>query len=136
MLAPSDDESIRGFRLIFCGDEPNTAPNRLKKSVLFEPKPCYNRLMTYNWQQADWPDFRYDLAAVIDGLLAFAAHSGRAGGLLKGLPDDLEAEAVIDLMLAEAIQSNPKPPPPAISSNSPNSERSSQPAAAAALAMS
>jgi Fic family protein len=62
--------------------------------------------MHYNWQQADWPDFRYDLAAVTDGLLAFAAHSGRAGGLLKGLPDDLEAEAVLDLMIAEAIQSS------------------------------
>ena len=92
--------------------------------------------MHYNWQQADWPDFRYDLAAVTDGLLAFAAHSGRAGGLLKGLPDDLEAEAVLDLMIAEAIQSIPKPPPPATSSNSPNSARSSQPAAAAPRAMS
>ena len=62
--------------------------------------------MTSNWQQADWPDFRYDLAALTDSLLAFAAHSGRAEGLLKGLPDDLEAEVVLDLMIAEAIRSS------------------------------
>jgi Fic family protein len=62
--------------------------------------------MTYNWQQADWPDFRFDIAQVEDGLLAIASHAGKVGGLLAGLPPGLETEAVLDLMIAEAMQSS------------------------------
>lgn len=62
--------------------------------------------MSFNWQQADWPDFRYDLARLTGNLLAFAEHSGRVGGLLEGLPDGLETEAVLDLMISEAIKSS------------------------------
>ena len=38
--------------------------------------------MLYNWQQPDWPAFRYELAGLTDHLLAFADHAGRVGGLL------------------------------------------------------
>ena len=62
--------------------------------------------MRYNWQQPDWPNFRYDLTAASAGLLAFAEHSGRVDGLLEGLPEGLEVEAVLDLMIAEAIKSS------------------------------
>ncbi len=62
--------------------------------------------MTYNWQQPDWPNFRFDLSPVEDALLAIAGHSGKVGGLLAGLPPGLETEAVLDLMIAEAIQSS------------------------------
>jgi len=62
--------------------------------------------MTYNWQQPDWPDFRFDLTAVEDVLLAIATHSGKVTGLLAALPPGLETEAVLDLMIAEAIQTS------------------------------
>lgn len=62
--------------------------------------------MTYNWQQADWPDFRFDLSPVEDSLLAIASHAGKVSGLLAGLPPGLETEAVLDLMIAEAIESS------------------------------
>jgi Fic family protein len=62
--------------------------------------------MPYNWQQPDWPEFRYELGGVAEQLLAFADHAGRVGGLLEGLPDDLETEAVLDLMIAEAVRSS------------------------------
>lgn len=62
--------------------------------------------MGYNWQENDWPEFRYDLTRVEDALLAFAERTGRAGGLLKGLPDGMQAEAVIDMMVAEAIKTS------------------------------
>jgi Fic family protein len=62
--------------------------------------------MRYNWQQADWPEFRYDANRVGEALLEFAEHSGRVGGLLDGLPEGLEAEAILDLMIAEAIKSS------------------------------
>jgi Fic family protein len=56
--------------------------------------------MTYNWQQPDWPEFRYKLDGVAGQLLAFADHAGRVDGLLEGLPEDLGTEAVLDLMIA------------------------------------
>lgn len=62
--------------------------------------------MSYNWQQPDWPEFRYGLDGVADLLLAFADHAGRVGGLLEALPDDLGTEAVLDLMISEAIRSS------------------------------
>lgn len=62
--------------------------------------------MTYNWQQPDWPEFRFDLDGVVDPLLGFADHAGHVGGLLEGLPEDLGTEAVLDLMMAEAVRSS------------------------------
>ena len=62
--------------------------------------------MLYNWQQSDWPRFRYDLRGMTDRLLGFAAHAGRIDGLLEGLPEPLGFEAVLDLMIAEVIRSS------------------------------
>jgi Fic family protein len=62
--------------------------------------------MRYNWQQPDWPDFRYDLAAVTAPLLTFAEHTGRIDGLLEGLPTGLDVEAILDVMIAEATESS------------------------------
>lgn len=67
---------------------------------------CYNRLMTYNWQQEDWPEFRYDLAKVADTLLIFAEKTGRASGLLRGLAEETQTEAMIEMMVAEAIKTS------------------------------
>ncbi len=62
--------------------------------------------MVYNWQLEDWPEFRYDLAPVRLELQKFAEHFGRIGGLMVGLPDGLESETVLDLMVAEAMKSS------------------------------
>jgi len=62
--------------------------------------------MHYNWQQADWPCFRYEVAGLTDLLLVFVDQAGRVGGLLEGLPDDLSSEAMLDLMISEAIRSS------------------------------
>jgi Fic family protein len=62
--------------------------------------------MTYNLQQEDWPEFRYDLTGMDDVLLAFAERTGRASGLLQGLSADAQAEAAIELMVAEAIKTS------------------------------
>lgn len=62
--------------------------------------------MTYNWQQHDWPNFRYDLSSVQESLLAFAEKTGHAGGVLKALPHNLQLETVIQLMVTEAIKSS------------------------------
>ncbi|HJU04318.1 MAG TPA: Fic family protein [Nitrospiraceae bacterium] len=62
--------------------------------------------MTYNWQQRDWPEFRYDMSGVDDALLAFAERMGRVSGLLDGLPKEAQAEAEVDMMVAEAVKTS------------------------------
>lgn len=62
--------------------------------------------MPYNWQQPDWPQFRYTLAGIEDSLLAFAEKTGRVGGLLKGLTADAQMEAAIEMMVVEVIKTS------------------------------
>jgi Fic family protein len=62
--------------------------------------------MTYNWQQEDWPDFRFDLSKVEDALMTFAEKTGRASGLLRGLTEETQTEAMIDMMVAEAVKTS------------------------------
>lgn len=64
------------------------------------------RLMPYNWQQGDWPTFRYDLSDAEDTLFACAERTGRAGGLLKGLTADAQVETSIEMMVIEAIKTS------------------------------
>lgn len=62
--------------------------------------------MNYNWQQPDWPDFRYQLNDIEDILFAFADHAGRAGGILEGLSDVTRTETVVEIMVAEALKTS------------------------------
>lgn len=62
--------------------------------------------MDYNWQQKDWPEFRYNLAGVEDALLMFAERTGRTSGMLRGLSADAQVEAAIEMMVAEAIKTS------------------------------
>jgi Fic family protein len=62
--------------------------------------------MTYNWQQQDWPSFRYDLAGLQDALFAFAEKTGHVSGALKGLPEATRTEAVLNLMIEEAVKTS------------------------------
>lgn len=62
--------------------------------------------MSYNWQQPDWPQFRYTLSGLEDSLFAFAEKTGRVGGLLKGLTADAQMEAAIEMMVVEAIKTS------------------------------
>ena len=80
--------------------------NRLKINLACEPNSRYNRLMIYNWQQADWPEFKYDLESFEDALFSFAERMGRVSGLLKGLPENTQTEAMIDMMVSEAIKTS------------------------------
>ena len=62
--------------------------------------------MLYNWQQPDWPEFRYNLSGIEEALLTFAERTGRASGLLKGLTADAQLEATIEMMVVEAIKTS------------------------------
>ncbi len=64
------------------------------------------RLNIYNWQKPDWPNFRYDLSHVEEMLFAFAEETGHISGVLKALPKPIQNEAIIDMMVAEAIKTS------------------------------
>ena len=65
-----------------------------------------NRLITYNWQQPDWPNFLYKLTDVEEMLFAFAEETGHINGVIKALPAPIQNEAIIDIMVAEAIKTS------------------------------
>lgn len=62
--------------------------------------------MKYNWQQPDWTNFDYDLQGIEDALFAFAEATGHITGILKGMPDGAQQEAIIDAMVAEAVKTS------------------------------
>jgi Fic family protein len=62
--------------------------------------------MAYNWQQPDWPDFHYKLKGLNDVLFAFMEQTGGISGVLHALNEELQWEAIIQLMVAEAIKTS------------------------------
>jgi len=62
--------------------------------------------MTWNWQRPDWPRFRFELGGLEAELLSFARRAGELQGTLQMLPEDARDEALVDIMLAEAVQSS------------------------------
>jgi Fic family protein len=62
--------------------------------------------MIYNWQQTDWPDFKYSTQNVEADLYSFAEETGHITGMLNAMSDDIKTEAIIDVMVAEAIKTS------------------------------
>lgn len=62
--------------------------------------------MKYNWQHNTWPTFEYNLSTLEEDLFAFADLSGRISGCLQGLEKGIQAETIVDMMIAEAIKSS------------------------------
>ncbi len=62
--------------------------------------------MKYNWQQKDWPNFRYNIIGIEDMLFQFAERTGRISGFLEGLPKEMQTEAMINIMVSEAIKTS------------------------------
>ncbi len=62
--------------------------------------------MIYNWQQKDWPHFQYSLTPVEDRLYEIAERMGRTNGMLMGVSNDLQSEALVDMMVSEAIKTS------------------------------
>jgi len=62
--------------------------------------------MKYNWQQADWPNFRYNPQELEPLILEFSEKIGRIGGLLDALPDGILTDTLIGIMVSEAIKTS------------------------------
>lgn len=60
--------------------------------------------MQYNWQQKDWPHFKYDISNLEASLYQFAEGQGHISGLLKALPEGIQQQSLIDMMVAEALK--------------------------------
>ena len=81
--------------------------NRLKNLWKYEPIKDYNRLMKeYNWQQPDWPNFSYDLSTMYDTLISISEKVGLIKGKVANLSENLQSEAMINLMIDEAIKTS------------------------------
>lgn len=62
--------------------------------------------MKYNWQQQDWPEFKFELQEVEDALLALIEETGHISGMLNTLPENMKTEAIINTMVTEAINTS------------------------------
>ncbi|MEO6038803.1 MAG: DUF4172 domain-containing protein, partial [Saprospiraceae bacterium] len=62
--------------------------------------------MRYNWQQNDWPEFRFDLEEIESQLLGYLQKTAYLNGMLLALPEELRHEAVVDLMTTEALNTS------------------------------
>lgn len=62
--------------------------------------------MRYNWQQPDWTNFKYDITAIEQLLFEFAEKAGRISGFLKGMSEGAQTEAMVDMMVSEAIKTS------------------------------
>lgn len=63
-------------------------------------------MATYNWQQTDWPHFRFSVENLERGLLLFSEKVGRVSGMLEGLPVESKQDAIVDIILAEAMKTS------------------------------
>jgi Fic family protein len=62
--------------------------------------------MKYNWQQDDWPDFRYNPEELHALIIEFSEKIGRIGGLLDALPEGTQTDTLIDIMVSEAVKTS------------------------------
>src|SRR5579863_2345857 len=63
-------------------------------------------MITYNWQQSDWPRFRYELSNLYEVLLSISEKMGLINGKLAHLTKDLHTEALINVMIEEAVKTS------------------------------
>ncbi|MBP9722695.1 MAG: Fic family protein [Gammaproteobacteria bacterium] len=60
----------------------------------------------YNWQQPDWPHFKYDLTNSYNLLSSIAEKNGRIFGKLYHLDQSEQTEMMISLMVEEAVKTS------------------------------
>ncbi len=60
----------------------------------------------YNWQQNDWLQFKFSTEAAENELLIFTEKVGRVSGILEGLPEETKQDAIVEIILAEAIKTS------------------------------
>jgi len=62
--------------------------------------------MKYNWQQSDWRTFMFSLEAIEDILYVFVEKAGHLKGLLQAMPKKSQEEALIEILVSEALKTS------------------------------
>jgi Fic family protein len=62
--------------------------------------------MNYNWQQPGWPLFTYQLFDIEDVLFKISEETGHISGVLKALPENIQTETLLNIMVAEAVKTS------------------------------
>ena len=60
----------------------------------------------YNWQLKGWPEFSFEEAQIEDQLFSFAERIGHVNGMLKAMPEEIQLESLIEIMVTEAIKTS------------------------------
>ncbi|GAB4045115.1 Fic family protein [Spirosoma litoris] len=60
----------------------------------------------YNWQQPDWPYFRFDPISLEKRALLFSQKVGKSAGQFELLPLETRQEILVDVMVNEAIKTS------------------------------
>lgn len=63
-------------------------------------------MSTYNWQQPDWPNFQYDSDLIQGSLLSIVEKMGVISGKLAHLDKEQQTEALVSLMIEEAVKTS------------------------------
>lgn len=62
--------------------------------------------MSYNWQQSDWGNFTFSSKEMEDILFVFTEKAGHLKGLLKAMPQESQEEALIEILVSEALKTS------------------------------
>lgn len=62
--------------------------------------------MNYNWQQSDWGNFTFSLNEIEDLLYVFTEKAGQLKGLLRAMPEASKEDAIIEVLVSEAIKTS------------------------------
>ena len=60
----------------------------------------------FNWQQKEWPDFKFELTNTEEFLFSFYERVGNVAGMLKAIPEDIQMETLIEIMVSEAVKTS------------------------------
>lgn len=63
-------------------------------------------MVVYNWQQPDWPIFRFDTLHLEKNSLQFAQKIGKSTGQFEMLPVETRQAVLVDVMVNEAIKTS------------------------------
>jgi len=63
-------------------------------------------MRSFNWQHKDWPDFKFDITNLEKYLFQFYERVGHVSGILKAIPDDMQTETLLEIMVAEAVKTS------------------------------
>jgi Fic family protein len=62
--------------------------------------------MKYNWELGDWPQFTYSQEVISEYLAQYAESRSYLSGLTRSLPSDIEKEALVDVLIREAMKTS------------------------------